>query len=83
MQVAHRQNGGISTRPLGPVTPWSALCHIGSRCPGSTPRPIAAQTRQGFLNKKTNCPLPPRVGLKGRVCSLGTISTLNGLYFLA
>jgi len=48
MQVAHRQNGGISTGPLGLVTPWSALCHIGSRCPGRAPRPIAAQTRQGF-----------------------------------
>ena len=48
MQVAHRQNGGISTGPLGLVTPWSALCHIGSRCPGRAPRPIAAQTRQGY-----------------------------------
>jgi len=28
-------------------------------------------------------PLPPPVGMKGRVCSLGTISTLKGLYFLA
>jgi len=48
IQVAHRPQGGLPVGALCPITPWSALCHIGSRCPGCTPRPIAAQTRQGY-----------------------------------
>ena len=47
-QVAHRPKSGFPAEVINPANPWSALCHIGSRCPGRAPRPIAAQTRQGF-----------------------------------
>jgi hypothetical protein len=76
MQVAHRQKGGSSVEEKDPTNPWPAPCHTGSRRPGRSPRPVAAQTRQGISKSKSLSPLPPREGLRGWVFLLGTNSTL-------
>jgi hypothetical protein len=68
MQVAHRQKGGFPVEEKDPTNPWPAPCHIGSRRPGRSPRPVAALTRQGIPNNKN----PSRYG---RVW-VGTNSTL-------
>ena len=63
MQVAHRQEGGFPVEEKDPTNPWPAPCHIGSRRPGRSPRPVAALTRQGISKSNSTNPLPPREGV--------------------